>query len=348
MIVGVVSPQFANTPFTATVKAKDAQDQLVESFNGSATLGAWVKSPDVTVGSGVISSLYPLATFSHDARCQAIYLAAELGGAKPLTALALEVTGVPGQTLNNWTIRMKHTALASFTTPNWESTGWTVVYQNDETLQGTGWVNFAFSAPFNYNGTSHLMIDFSFKNTSYTYDGECRASVTSQPRSLQGSSDSAWGDPLAWTGANNPPPLVDNQIPNIKLLSTPAALAMTPVNIGPFTNGVWSGKLIMSATATNVGLIVDDGAGHLGFGNDFNVLANSRPVLGSVFISGNNVTLSWSAIAGRIYRVQFKDDLSALSWSNLPGDVMTTNTTGTKADNFGDSPHRFYRILLLP
>ena len=67
--------------------------------------------------------------------------AGELGPARTLTGLALDVTGIPGQVLNNWTIRIKHTTMTSYgLNPVWDATGWTVVLQTNLTINGTGWV----------------------------------------------------------------------------------------------------------------------------------------------------------------------------------------------------------------
>ena len=101
----------------------------------------------------------------HDARTQVIYPASELGRACTLNSLALEVTTPPGQTLENWTIRMKHTTLTEHpVSPAWEGSGWTVVYQADEPAGTSGWRTFEFSTPFEYNGTNNLLADFSFNN----------------------------------------------------------------------------------------------------------------------------------------------------------------------------------------
>ena len=48
------------------------------------------------------------------------------------------VSTVPGQTLSNWTIRLKHTALAKYIQPAWEGAGWQVAYQNHETVPAAG------------------------------------------------------------------------------------------------------------------------------------------------------------------------------------------------------------------
>lgn len=74
-----------------------------------------------------------------------------------------------------------------------------------------------------------------------------------------------------------------------------------------------------------------------------------QPVL-DPFISGAgtaNATLTWSALEGRTYQVQYKDDLDAPEWSVL-GNVTAGSVTVSFSDTTGPAPRRFYRLLLLP
>jgi len=139
----VASPQYVGAPFAVTVTAQDGTGATVRAFDGTVDLSGFIGG-EVTVGTGTSDWNYPMSTYYHDARTQVIYLASELGGAGQINWLALDVTTLPGQTMNSWTIRMKHTALASYSSAAWESTGWTTVYQNNETVTATGWVTFEF------------------------------------------------------------------------------------------------------------------------------------------------------------------------------------------------------------
>jgi len=130
---------------------------------------------EITIGTGTSDWILPLATGYQDARTQTIYLASEIGMSGQITSLALDVSILPGQVMNNFTIRIKHTALAEYTSPaSWEDTGWSVVYQTNQTISATGWNTFSFSSPFNYNGTDNLMVDISFDNSSSSSYGRCR------------------------------------------------------------------------------------------------------------------------------------------------------------------------------
>ncbi len=187
-----------------------AIEQIPQSGGGGQT---------VTIGSGTHEWNYPIRTNWHDSRTQIIYLAAELGGGDPITSLAIDVAQPPAQTLNNWTIRMKHVSADTFSVCSLDSTGWTTVYQNNEVISNAGWRQFEFQTPFAYNGTDNLMVDFSHNNSSYKGDGKCRASEPGGLRSAYVYSDSRAGDPLDWSGT-----VIDGRsvscsdlVPNVRL-----------------------------------------------------------------------------------------------------------------------------------
>lgn len=58
--------------------------------------------------------------------------------------------------------------------------------------------------------------------------------------------------------------------------------------------------------------------------------------------------LSWNALLGRAYQVQFKSDLIQTNWTNLGSRRTATNTTMTAFDSVVTNPQRFYRVFLLP
>jgi hypothetical protein len=74
---------------------------------------------------------------------------------------------------------------------------------------------------------------------------------------------------------------------------------------------------------------------------------DSPPVIQQIVVSGGQVTLAWTSIPGRTYRVQYKTDLTAL-WNDLPGDVTAADVTAGKVDASGIVTKRFYRVKLLP
>ncbi|HOZ48235.1 MAG TPA: M4 family metallopeptidase [Candidatus Hydrogenedentes bacterium] len=200
-----------------------------------------VEPDKLAVGSYAGYWVYPMYTSYHDSRTQSIYLASEIGRSGRITALSLYVTTLPGQTLNYWTIRMKTTSLSAYTTASMDAAGWTVCYQANETVGSTGQRTFTFSTPFQYDGTSNLMIDFSHNNTSYTSAGECLGFTPGGYRSVIARSDSTNGDPLTWSGVSSPTKTRSTAVPCVALTFSPASATVTNVTSahanGSFTVG---------------------------------------------------------------------------------------------------------------
>lgn len=147
------------------------------------------------------SNLYTwgiLDTSNYAVRSQMIYLSGEIGSSKRITGLAINVYSVPGRALSNWTIRMRHTTMSAYTSLTQIYPDWTVVYQAGETLT-SGWNWFYFDTPFDYNGTSNLMIDLSFWNGGIATDGTYFAYNSGQARNyMMFDADGDAGSPLNW------------------------------------------------------------------------------------------------------------------------------------------------------
>ncbi len=172
-----------------------------------------------TIGTEISDWSYPLNTDYHDSRTQVIYLASELGRSGTIMALSLDVTKAVYETVESWTIRMKHSRMGEYDADNYsfDAEGWTVVYQNNESFVNEGWHKFEFQTPFEYNGRDNLLVDFSCNNSSYSQSGRCRASRPGGKRSVYAYSDSQHEDPLNWSRTSSPRVSCGNNIPNVKL-----------------------------------------------------------------------------------------------------------------------------------
>jgi len=65
------------------------------------------------------------------------------------------------------------------------------------------------------------------------------------------------------------------------------------------------------------------------------VASTSRP-------SSNSVTVKWTPVAGRTYKVQVTDNLASGVWNNL----ATGQTSGSYTENSVSSTARFYRVVV--
>jgi hypothetical protein len=70
------------------------------------------------------------------------------------------------------------------------------------------------------------------------------------------------------------------------------------------------------------------------------------PIIVTVSGELSGLTLSWSAITGARYRVQYQDVLGDGNWLDLPGEVVATGAIASKMDTT-EAGQRFYRVLLL-
>jgi len=70
---------------------------------------------------------------------------------------------------------------------------------------------------------------------------------------------------------------------------------------------------------------------------------------GPLTVGTEGVALSWSALPGLTYRVQYKIALQDSAWLDLPGDAVATNSIAFKLDATPPTNlSRFYRIIALP
>ena len=264
----ITSQQLLNTPFTATVTAKDQFGNTASSFDGTANLSA--SGPVTTVsGTGTTAWNFPLHTAFHDARTQSIYLPAEVGSARTLTSMDLNVLTLPGQVMNTFTIRLKHTSKADYSaSPTWDNTGWTTVYASTQPVGTTGWRTFNFTTPFAYNGTSNLMVDISFNNSSLSSAGSVAATNVSTPRSLYFNTNSAWGSPFTWSGSL-PAGTTIARVANVRFTGTFTGLPITPTSTTAFTSGVWTGGVSIGVTGIASVTATDPVSGKVGSSGNF-------------------------------------------------------------------------------
>lgn len=248
-------------PFPVRVTAVDENDLPLDRYESRTPLTAQLAQPETATGTGTYPWTFPLATNYHDARTQSIYTPAEAGPAGRLTALAFQITKPPGQPLTDFTIRLRHTTKTDYLSGGltWESDGWTTVHAGTETLSAYGWTWFTFTTPFDYDGTSNLMVDFSYNNASFSTDGTTRTTIISNYRTLAFRTDSAFGDPLTWSGTYPESPAY-NGLPNLRFQRADVTIPLDPELSGPYAHATWTGQLSLLGTAQGVRLKAADPA----------------------------------------------------------------------------------------
>jgi len=295
----IPSTQYVGEPFGVTVKAVDPSGSIYSNFTGTVSLYApkgIASQQDVL--DGTTDWGFPMHTFYEDARTQVIYLNSELGASGLLTSLSLYVSDAPGQTMNAWTIRLKHTLLSGYSsdTRRWETNDWIVVLQTNMAIQSTGWVKFDFTTPFVYNGTDNLLVDFSYNNNTWSSSGNCWSTSVSTNRSLYYRTDSGFGDPLTWSGTT-PFGTITNTVPAMRI-DRIDLVPIAPQETGPFVNGVWTGNLTVSECGSNVVLIAQSPTGHQAQSNPIDVLERLIGLPQAL----DNETVAWTTAGAADWR----------------------------------------------
>jgi Domain of unknown function (DUF5011)/HYR domain len=65
-------------------------------------------------------------------------------------------------------------------------------------------------------------------------------------------------------------------------------------------------------------------------------------------LTGGKRSISWSSKSGKSYKVQYKDNLLATNWTDLPGTVTATGAVSVITDGSTGAAQRYYRVMMLP
>jgi len=115
------------------------------------------------------------------------------------------------------------------------------------------------------------------------------------------------------------------------------------------SNGAYPNSTLVQGTDGNFYGTTSSGGAH-GNGAIFrlSLVSPPRPVFQSVTKAGGTIALTWSALAGQTYQLQFKTNLNQMNWNNLGSVIAATNSTATALDSIGPDPQRFYRVKIGP
>jgi hypothetical protein len=109
----------------------------------------------------------------------------------------------------------------------------------------------------------------------------------------------------------------------------------------------WQTEAGQAGTTNSITVrVTDDGVPPLSDTKSFQVAVLAPPNIESAEIAGLDFVLTWSAIPGQKYRVQYKDDLNQPQWENLVPDVTANATTAEIVDSLSGA-QRFYRIEVI-
>ncbi|MEI7897913.1 MAG: hypothetical protein WCJ26_12820, partial [bacterium] len=134
------------------------------------TAGPAAPAAVVVIGTGTVSSPYPYTTFWMGGRTQMLYTAAELTAAGAtagnLSSVGFDVVSNSTQVMNGFNVKLGATALTNLAAGY--VNGLTSYYTTPYAVPGTGWQTIALTTPFIWNGTSNVIVEICYGNTSYT------------------------------------------------------------------------------------------------------------------------------------------------------------------------------------
>jgi hypothetical protein len=105
------------------------------------------------------------------------------------------------------------------------------------------------------------------------------------------------------------------------------------------------GGTASTAVGDNYVFALDSNNGIKAFLINTNYVAGLSPfsITSATAHNGSEVILTWQSVSGHSYQVQFKDSLSALSWSNASLAITAAGAT-TSFTNTVPGAARFYRV----
>jgi gliding motility-associated-like protein len=235
----------------------------------SATNACSGPTAQTTIGTGttnISNAPSPYYGFYEDGRVQMIYTAAEinamgfLGG--KITEIAFNITTKAStQPYNGLTIKMGCTSQNDFVTSNVFVTGLTQVYTNPSYTSVAGWNTHVLNTAYEWDGTSNLIVEVCFDNSSWTSTDRVQQTNTTVARTLYDYTDVAVGCTLntPYTPSVNRPNIRFTQCPTVPNPSAYTYLWTPNVNI--ITSTMQNPTVFPSQPTTYVVTVTDTAGG---------------------------------------------------------------------------------------
>ena len=162
---------------------------------------------DYSVGAGTTPVNHTFNSSPNNGKAQYLWLASELSastlGAGTIDKLKLDFTSL-GSDLNNLTINIKHSGLSSLSESNYETTGFTEVYNINTIILGTGIQTLNLTTPFIWDGASNVVVEFSFSNSNSGTGHILNGDVTASNMGIHSTQDDGYLD-FQWGNYVNVP-----------------------------------------------------------------------------------------------------------------------------------------------
>jgi hypothetical protein len=137
------------------------------------------------------------------------------------------------------------------------------------------------------------------------------------------------------------------------LFDATQVMSVTDNEAAPYTSGgvsvdMWtdSTRYLLSADNVVVKSLASGGSAPLAAMAAATVTA-ATPNIQSVTLKDGMAIITWTAVPGATYRLQYKDDFASEQWTDAQPDITATENTATGRNVVGPAPQRFYRVLLV-
>ena len=203
---------------------------------------------EVTVGSGTSTNSYiPTYAYYNYSLSQQIYTASEIGSAGNITAIAFKVSNSKS-TSRTIDVYMKHTTKTAFSSQtNWESfTSNEKVFSGSVTFAASGWTTITFDTPFEYDGTSNVIVCVDDNTGSYVSSSSNSPQFyvysTGSNRALRYYNDNTNLNPTSSISTSGTYVTSNNQITfTVSHPSSGATLSVSPNSLANFSYEVGDG-----------------------------------------------------------------------------------------------------------
>jgi hypothetical protein len=416
----VPTSAYVNNAFAVQVTARDAQERIVTSFNGSVNLTAQngagnITSPiQITEITDATEDQIELQNVSNAAVNTTGWFMRISNSLTDINQLNSNTFNLPASFPAGGLIRVTETLANQNTTNNiyhfggttnsinWSSTsptskGYALLFDNTNTLRDVfifGWTA-EEQAFFNVTVNSIAFTLASQWTGNGSAPGTRAPSGTVDSWQRTGTTDNNSASNWAWRHNTNNSNATSFNTTNVGL-NLPWSIA-TPVTMTPASltlqNGSFTGYITITQAGADVRVTSNDGANHTGQSAGINVtsttdtnnnglpdawessnsvtnasgdndmdgmtnaqeyLAGTNPnspsskfQISSVSKSGTSVNLSWSAVAGKLYRISYSNNMN--TWTTL-STLHLASTTSTLSHSVGSGTHQkqFYRVEIVP
>ena len=141
----------------------------------------------------------------------------------------------------------------------------------------------------------------------------------------------------------------DNDVPAQTLTYSFDGTAPAGAQINANGAFVWTPTLQQAPSTNFITVrVTDNGSPQASTDVTFKVIVGLAPRIlpNGITIANGQINLTIEAIAGKSYRIEYKNSLSDSSWMVLQGGIVKTENVWIFTDSINGIPQRFYRIVV--